>query len=44
MQTIFKNKVKTKSIATVWKNKAQWNELRESFKSVDDLTKLPYIG
>ncbi|OHT09829.1 hypothetical protein TRFO_21108 [Tritrichomonas foetus] len=44
MQEIFKNQRKLDSIKKVWDNKENWEETRESFKSVDDLLNLPYIG
>ena len=44
MLEIFKNTKKLNSIKKVWDMKNDWDELRKSFKTVDDLVKLPYIG
>lgn len=44
MQQIFKNQRKLDSIKKVWDMKNDWEDLRKSFKTVNDLMKLPYIG
>ena len=44
MQKHFKNQRKLSSIAAVWADRERWEELRASFKTVDDLVNLPYIG
>lgn len=44
MQEIFKNQRKLDSIKKVWDMRNNWEELRNSMKSVDDLMNLPYIG
>lgn len=44
MQKHFKNQRKLNSIATIWGERERWKELRDSFKTVDDLVNLPFIG
>ena len=44
MQKIFKNQRKLDSIRKVWDMKDDWDSLRKSFKAVNDLMTLPYIG
>ncbi|KAH0791132.1 hypothetical protein GPJ56_004943 [Histomonas meleagridis] len=44
MGKIFKNKSKLNAINKIWNMKDQWDKLRSSFHTVNDLTSLPYIG
>ena len=44
MYKIFKNQRKLNAIAKMWGQKDNWETVREGFRSVDDLSKLPYIG
>ena len=44
MQKIFKNQQKLNAISKIWNMRDQWDQLRSSFRTVDDLVKLPYIG
>lgn len=44
MKKHFKNEAKLKAIAEVYKMKSEWSQLRESFKTPEDLEKLPRIG
>lgn len=44
MQEIFKNQTKLNSIKKVWDMKSDWDNVRKTFKTVDDLVNLPYIG
>lgn len=44
MYQVFKNQRKLNAIEKMWAQKDNWESLRESFTSVDELVKLPYIG
>ena len=44
MQALFKNQRKLDSIKKVWDMRNNWDNLRKSFKTVNDLVKLPFIG
>jgi hypothetical protein len=44
MRKIFRNHRKLDAIAEVWSQKDDWKQLKETLNSVEDLTKLPFIG